>query len=170
MGESNTHVEHPDVRHEPSDVNVRAIILTGLGIVVLATILYILLWLLFEALSGREVGLHLPPPPLADRPSGPLPPRPRLQSSPRSDLQEMRAEEDTILHSYGWVDEQAGVVRIPIERAMKLLAERGLPVRPGQQGQGSGLPAPGAATGAAESTQGGVQGSTSGQSAGKGER
>ncbi len=144
MGESsNTHVEHPDVRHEPSDVNVRAIILTGIGIVILAAILYILLWLLFEALSDRQVGLHLPPPPLADRPSGPLPPEPRLQSSPSTDLREMRAEEDAILHSYGWVDEQAGVVRIPIERAMKLLAERGLPVRPAPEGQGGGAGAQG---------------------------
>jgi hypothetical protein len=137
MGESShTHVEHPDVRHEPSDVNVRAIILVGIGIIVLAVILHILLWLLFEALSDRDVGFHLPPPPLAERPSAPLPPQPRLQSSPRADLREMRAEEDAILHSYGWVDEQAGVVRIPIERAMELLAERGLPVRPAPEGQG----------------------------------
>jgi hypothetical protein len=34
-----------------------------------------------------------------------------------------------LLEGYQWVDEQAGVVRIPIERAMELLAERGLPSR-----------------------------------------
>jgi hypothetical protein len=33
------------------------------------------------------------------------------------------------LQSYGWIDQQKGVVRIPIERAMELTAERGLPVR-----------------------------------------
>ena len=31
-----------------------------------------------------------------------------------------------MLHSYGWVDQQAGIVRIPIDRAMTLLTERGL--------------------------------------------
>jgi hypothetical protein len=35
------------------------------------------------------------------------------------------------LSSYGWVDREAGIVRIPIDRAMDLLAERGLPARAG---------------------------------------
>ena len=39
-------------------------------------------------------------------------------------------QEEQTLHSYGWVDQQAGVVRIPIDRAMELLAQRGLPTRP----------------------------------------
>ena len=40
---------------------------------------------------------------------------------------EVRAEEDWLLQNYGWVDEKAGMVRLPIDRAMDLLAERGLP-------------------------------------------
>jgi DNA-binding GntR family transcriptional regulator len=47
----------------------------------------------------------------------------------------MLAAETAILHSYGWVDRDAGIVRIPIERAIEILAERGLPTR--DQGQGS---------------------------------
>ena len=39
-------------------------------------------------------------------------------------------QEEQTLNSYGWVDQQAGVVRIPIDRAMDLLAQRGLPTRP----------------------------------------
>ena len=39
-------------------------------------------------------------------------------------------QEEQTLHSYGWVDQPAGVVRIPIDRAMELLAQRGLPTRP----------------------------------------
>ena len=167
MGESDTHVEHPDVRHEPRDVNIRAIVLAGIGIIVLAATLHILLWVLFEVLSHRDVGLHLPPPPLADQPSGPVPPQPRLQALPRADLREMRTEEDAILHSYGWVDEQAGMVRIPIERAMELLAERGLPVRPAPEGQGSGPSTPGGAIGVQQGTQALPQSSASGQRGGK---
>jgi hypothetical protein len=55
--------------------------------------------------------------------------------TPQQDLKAMRSEEDVLLHSYGWLDQRAGIVRIPIERAMKLLAERGLP---NQSQKGSG--------------------------------
>jgi hypothetical protein len=42
-----------------------------------------------------------------------------------------RAQEEEILNSYGWVDQQAGVAHIPIEQAIEILAARGLPVREG---------------------------------------
>lgn len=48
-------------------------------------------------------------------------------------LQKFRAEEDHLLTSYGWVDQNAGVVRLPIDRAKELLLERGLPVREAKQ-------------------------------------
>ena len=56
---------------------------------------------------------------------GRQPPAPRLQTLPAQDLAAVRAEEDRTLTTYGWVDEQAGIVRIPIDEAMKILAERG---------------------------------------------
>lgn len=121
--------EKPDVRYERSDANVRAILMAGLGLIVLAAVMHVSLWWLFEYLAIREVHVTLPPSPLADQPGAPQPPEPRLQASPGQDLQAMRAEEDALLSSYGWVDQQAGIVRLPIERAMQLLAERGLPVR-----------------------------------------
>ena len=58
-----------------------------------------------------------------------MPPEPRLQTNPRQDLSNLRAREDALLNSYGWVDKNTGVVRIPIERAMQLIVERGLPTR-----------------------------------------
>jgi hypothetical protein len=53
-----------------------------------------------------------------------------LQVNPTVALEEVRREEEAQLNSYGWVQREAGVVRIPIERAKELLLERGLPVRP----------------------------------------
>jgi hypothetical protein len=41
----------------------------------------------------------------------------------------MRAAEDAALDSYGWVDKDAGIVRIPVDRAMEILAKKGLPSR-----------------------------------------
>ena len=57
-------------------------------------------------------------------------PSPRLEKDERDQLNGIGCAEDKTLYSYGWVDEKAGTVRIPIERAMDLLAQRGLPVRP----------------------------------------
>ena len=59
-----------------------------------------------------------------------MPPDPRLQPDPRAQLQALRAYEKERLSTYGWVDKGAGVAHMPIERAMQLVAERGLPVRP----------------------------------------
>jgi len=56
-------------------------------------------------------------------------PAPRLQVAPEVDLATLRAREDAELNSYGWLDRKAGIVRLPIERAMDLLVRRGLPVR-----------------------------------------
>jgi hypothetical protein len=57
------------------------------------------------------------------------PPEPRLQKAPVLDLREFRAGEDAVLHTYGWVDPEKGVVRIPVERAMEIVAKEGLPSR-----------------------------------------
>src|SRR6476469_8490331 len=57
-------------------------------------------------------------------------PAPRLETNEPAEINDFRVEEETKLHSYGWVDEQAGVVRSPSDRAMELLAQRGLPTRP----------------------------------------
>jgi hypothetical protein len=51
------------------------------------------------------------------------PPAPRLQARPREDLQNYLKKERARLESYGWVDRRADVARIPIERAMELVAQ-----------------------------------------------
>ena len=60
----------------------------------------------------------------------PLPPEPRLQHDPAVDLQQLHARSMVMLHTYGWADRSRGAVRLPIERAMDLVARRGLPTRP----------------------------------------
>jgi hypothetical protein len=57
-------------------------------------------------------------------------PQPRLESDETTEINDFRMQEEETLNSYGWVDQQAGVARIPIDRAMALLAQRGLPTRP----------------------------------------
>jgi hypothetical protein len=57
------------------------------------------------------------------------PPAPRLQVSPRLQLKQFRAQEDQELTTYGWINATAGIVRIPIERAMDIVLQKGLPTR-----------------------------------------
>ena len=65
-------------------------------------------------------------------------PSPRLQIDPAGDLAELRKIEAARLSSYAWVDRNGRIARIPIERAMDILAQRGLPGWPGPRGTGRG--------------------------------
>ena len=56
-------------------------------------------------------------------------PTPRVQSDDgNQDVADLHAREDLLLSNYTWIDQSKGTVRIPIERAMELIAQRGLPV------------------------------------------
>jgi hypothetical protein len=59
----------------------------------------------------------------------PLPPPPRIQPNPAADIQDYFQSQQNLLNTYGWIDRQNGIVRLPIDRAMELLLERGLPTR-----------------------------------------
>ena len=115
--------------HETSDVNIRAIFGFAAGLLLTGVFIYFFVWLLFLFFASREAARVAPQFPLAATEQNRLPPEPRLQTNPREDLRELRAGEDDTLSTYGWVDRNAGVVRIPIDEAMKLVVERGLPAR-----------------------------------------
>jgi hypothetical protein len=83
-------------------------------------------------------------------------PSPRLEEDERGQRNGIRTAEDQTLYSYGWVDEKAGTVRIPIERAMDLLVQRGLPVH-SQSASGAG---PASKAGTSKSQAEGNQGET----------
>jgi hypothetical protein len=120
---------NPDVHHEESDVNIRAIFGFAAALVVAAVVIHLLVYVLFryfEARESRRVTLQYP---LAVTQENRMPPEPRLQVNPRQDLADLRAKEDETLSTYGWVDKNAGTVRIPIDEAMRMTVERGLPSR-----------------------------------------
>ena len=116
-------------RHEQSDVNVSAIVVFVIVLVVVGVLIQGAVWALyrsFERTASRPAEVEYP---LAEGAMRRLPPEPRLQVNPRGDLANLRRAEDQVLDSYGWVDRNAGIVRIPIEQAMKLMVERGVPTR-----------------------------------------
>jgi hypothetical protein len=126
--------ENPQVHHEASDVNIRAVFGFGAGLIVVAGIIHFLVWLLFLYFSGREAVRTPRQFPLAATEQQQLPPEPRLQITPRQDLKDLRAAEDNVLNGYGWIDRNASVVHIPIDAAMKRVVEQGLPSRPPNRG------------------------------------
>jgi hypothetical protein len=109
--------------HETTDVSIRPIALVGAAILGLVLATSAGVWALVGHYARREARASAPNPMAAYGPKEP--PAPRLQTEPRSDLEKMRASEDETLHGYGWVDRNAGRVRIPIERAMELVAKSG---------------------------------------------
>jgi len=120
---------NPEVHHEQSDVNIRAILGFGAALFVVAAVVHVLIYVLFGYFDSRENAKVPAEYPLAATQGHREPPEPRLQTDPRQDLADLRAKEDEVLGSYGWVDKNAGLVRIPIDAAVKLTLERGLPAR-----------------------------------------
>ena len=108
--------------HEQSDLKPRTIAAFGLALaVVVIGCLIVAVWM-FDLLAANRAKQDVPPSPLArvEPPAGPL-----LQVNAPGDLARLRAEEEATLSTYDWVDRGAGIVRIPIDQAMRLLVERG---------------------------------------------
>jgi hypothetical protein len=114
-----------EIDFEPSDINGRRTFITGVSTLIGIWVVVVLVYLLFSYLA-HERAITSPPPLPIEAHGNPLPPQPRLQESPRKDLKAMRAREDWELNHYFWVDKEKGAVAIPIERAMDILAARGV--------------------------------------------
>jgi hypothetical protein len=114
--------------HETKDLNVRGVVIFAAVLLVAGLLIHGGIAVLFGVYRRETDRADQPPHPLAG--TAVTPPGPRLEVVPRASLEALRREEDALLHAYGWVDRAQGRVRIPIDRAMDLIEQRGLPVRP----------------------------------------
>src|SRR5215210_7417700 len=152
-----SYITNPDVAHEESDVAVRPLLWFVGGLTLFTIVTCLAMLLMFKYFQGREESQELKPSPLARRGEERLPPEPRLQLAPgwqvttddgeRHDLsyaadnagrvpqpwseylvvnEEWKREAE----GYGWADQQAGTVRVPIEHAMRVYLERRQAGRP----------------------------------------
>ena len=115
--------------YEVRDVNLRILIWSVIALIVVVVVISVGVGLLYGLLNANQTAHSAPPPPLLEESQG-LPPAPLLERDPEKDWRQMKNEQDKFLNSYGWVDKKAGVVHIPIERAVELTLERGLPTQP----------------------------------------
>lgn len=111
----------PTTRYEHRDISVRPVVLAGAGLLLGVWMAIIAIYPLFRLLDREG-------PPAAQGMI--MPPAPHLQDDPAHDLAEYRARENAAVNSYRWVDRANGVVSIPIDRAIQIVAEQGIPPQP----------------------------------------
>lgn len=126
------HTEHssqpnnPEIQYEKTDAGVRPLYWFLVWITVLTVVTAVLSWYGFVKLkdwNGRSGEAAA----MADTSSNRQPPEPRLQTREPLDYDAYKSVETEKLTSYGIVDRDTGVFHIPIDEAMRLVVERGLP-------------------------------------------
>ena len=142
--------DHPRPEHEPrefdSEIHVKGIFVSIGGLVLLVALSFLGMFAFTRYLKDQSLARDPAPLPVAEA-NEPRPrPRAALQADPTADMVKFAKEEEAALTSYAWVDRTAGVVQIPVERALEIVAERGLPVPPPLPDvPGQTQPAPGGA-------------------------
>jgi hypothetical protein len=118
--------------YETSDANTDAVLGFMVGLLLVLVLTLLATWGLFRYFSVAE---REPAPASSFAGVRQLPAAPQLEVYPRVDLLETLAKQQQELETYSWEDRSTGTVRIPIERAMDLLLQKGLPVLPSGGGQ-----------------------------------
>jgi len=121
---STPHEAHPAHAHEEDVVALRPVVIAGIGLILVLVLSGAAMFGLYHLLAREEARLSPPANPLAAAEGPRVPPQPRLQTHPLKDLEELRKAENNLLTTYAWVDKSAGTVRIPIDRAMEILAAK----------------------------------------------
>jgi hypothetical protein len=172
-----SYITNPDVAHEESDVAVRPLLWFVGGLTAFTIIVCVAMWIMFQYFLHREVSQELTASPLARQGEERLPPEPRLQLAPgfgvttddgqrhdlsyenkpegvpqpQSEYLVVRDEWRRELTEYGWADEKAGTVRIPMDEAMRRYLQQRQSKQQGQTQQGQ-APATGAQSAPKEQT------------------
>jgi hypothetical protein len=134
MPESDLHRDpriDPQPGYELSDLRPGYIALFGIALTAVIVAAAVIASLLIHFKAAEHSRQETPVPRLAQEREAT--PGPRLQVDAHSELHQMRAAEDAALNNYGWVDKNAGIVRIPVDQAMEVLAKKGLPARKQQE-------------------------------------
>jgi len=97
------------------------------AVAVVTLLVHLVVWWMMVDYRRTAAGRDAAPSPLAEANVRRLPPVPRVQSDPAAAMARLRAREEAHLTSYGWIDQSTGVGRIPIDRAIDLMVEQGLP-------------------------------------------
>ncbi len=139
MSEHKEHQHHDHQEPETSSIKARPVLAFMVILSAATAFVFVLIWGLLWALDRKREADETQPATRVEMPEGQrrLPPEPRLQGAPGPDgpsllpLDDWRVYKemtDKMVASYGWVDKNGAVARIPVERAKELVAAQGLPM------------------------------------------
>jgi len=116
----------PETESFDREINVRAIVVSGVALAVVCLVSALLMWWLLKGFEhyDEKRDVRLSPVELAH--PQPPPPAPLLQSDPVTDMTEMREREERELNQAAWIDRQQGTVRLPVDDAIDIVAARGV--------------------------------------------
>jgi hypothetical protein len=139
------HGDHVHGDYEREDFSTATVVGSLIGLVVMCVVSFVIvvgMYRYLEKTQMEHVAANPMVPMIADtrhmtpgKNPGDMPveieafPRPRLQEDDVEEMHDQLYSEEGRLQSYGWVDQDSGQARIPVARAMELIAQRGLPVR-----------------------------------------
>jgi hypothetical protein len=130
----------PNGGYERTDIGTRGVLYFLAGLAVFGALAYLAAAGVYSYLDKRSAAQQAPVNPLVtnapadtrhiskDYPQGAFP-NPKLEEDERGQLNGIRLNEENTLSTYDYIDKNAGTIRIPIDRAMDLIAQRGLPTR-----------------------------------------
>jgi hypothetical protein len=143
MGTEHTHSSgsHPELNHETTDVNLTGITRIAIASLVIIVIVFGIVYL-FEKVMARVMPDTTTTPTMANwKPADSrLPKVPLVVTDEPGLLRKLRAEEDQALHRYAWIDKSQGVVRVPIDKALEMVASNPKLLAP--EGGAPAAPAP----------------------------
>jgi hypothetical protein len=129
--------KHADVSFEPTDVQAGTIYKYLFALAVAVVLSYVVCVFVLRVTTRVAVQSDTPPPPVRQEMGKDfkvMPPEPRLQgmpghgNDPQADMREKLRLDTEENDKIGWIDQNAGIAQIPVKDAMKLIAEKGLPV------------------------------------------
>ncbi len=135
-------INQPTINHdgfEQEDLSSRSALYFLAGLVLVGLVVYLIVFGIYRFLDSYERAHQPPLSPMATPQADTRTvthedtqtfPQPRLEENERTQLRQFIEDQDRKLATYDWLDKDRGTVRIPIDRAMELIAQRGLPVRP----------------------------------------
>lgn len=119
-----------ELGYEVRDTNLKAVVVFGVSLVAITLACLGATAGVITYFASSAAKAQAPLTPMSTLGKQELPAEPRLLTTEPQTLAEFRAAEKKQLETYGWVDRGSGVVRIPVERAMALVAREGLPPTP----------------------------------------
>jgi hypothetical protein len=126
-------LRHADVSFEAKDINTRTILKYLLALALCVMVSFAACIYVFRAASEAAVDSERQLPPSHRNVGATLPPEPRLQgvpghpTDPQLDLRNKIKEDTEANQELGYVDKQAGIARIPVEEAVKIIVSKGWP-------------------------------------------